>query len=47
LSQYLPKQWEDIRAEKLLNDPVKLIHSWILEVIDNYAYACGMKAACP
>jgi len=47
LSQYLPKQWEEIRAEKLLNDPVKLIHSWILEVIDNYAYACGMKAACP
>ena len=46
LSQYLPKQWEEIRAEKLLNDPVKLIHSWILEVIDNYAYACGMKAAC-
>jgi D-tagatose-1,6-bisphosphate aldolase subunit GatZ/KbaZ len=47
LSQYLPKQWEEIRAEKLLNDPVKLIHSWILEVIDNYAYACGMKAAGP
>jgi D-tagatose-1,6-bisphosphate aldolase subunit GatZ/KbaZ len=47
LSQYLPKQWEEIRAEKLLNDPVKLIHSWILEVIDDYAYACGMKAACP
>ena len=47
LSQYLPKQWEEIRAEKLLNDPVKLIHSRILEVIDNYAYACGMKAAGP
>jgi len=47
LSQYLPKQWKAIRAEKLLNDPVKLIHSRILEVIDNYAYACGMKAAYP
>ena len=45
LSQYLPKQWEEIRAGNLLNDPVKLIHSRILEVIDNYAYACGMKAA--
>jgi D-tagatose-1,6-bisphosphate aldolase subunit GatZ/KbaZ len=47
LSQYLPKQWEEIRAGQLLHDPVKLIHSRILEVIDNYAYACGMKAACP
>jgi D-tagatose-1,6-bisphosphate aldolase subunit GatZ/KbaZ len=46
LSQYLPKQWEEIRAGQLLHDPVKLIHSRILEVIDNYAYACGMKAAC-
>ena len=43
LSQYLPKQWEEIRAGQLLNDPVKLIHSKILEVIDKYAYACGMK----
>jgi len=44
LSQYLPKQWEEIRAGQLVYDPVKLIHSKILEVIDNYAYACGMKA---
>jgi D-tagatose-1,6-bisphosphate aldolase subunit GatZ/KbaZ len=47
LSQYLPKQWEEIRAGRLLNDPVKLIHSRILQVIDNYAYACGMKVPCP
>jgi len=47
LSQYLPKQWEEIRSGKLSNDPVKLVHSRILEVIDNYAYACGMKAAYP
>ena len=47
LSQYLPKQWEEIRSGKLSNDPAKLIHSRILEVIDNYAYACGMKAARP
>ena len=47
LSQYLPKQWEEIRAGNFLNDPVQLIHSRILEVVDNYAYACGMKAACP
>ena len=47
LSQYMPKQSEEIGAGKLSNDPVKLVHSRILEVIDNYAYACGMKAACP
>jgi D-tagatose-1,6-bisphosphate aldolase subunit GatZ/KbaZ len=47
LSQYLPQQWEQIRSGKLPNDPVQLIHSRILEVIDNYAYACGMKAARP
>jgi D-tagatose-1,6-bisphosphate aldolase subunit GatZ/KbaZ len=46
LSQYLPKQWEEIRAGKLSNDPVKLIHGRILEVMDSYAYACGMRAAC-
>jgi D-tagatose-1,6-bisphosphate aldolase subunit GatZ/KbaZ len=46
LSQYLPTQCEEIRAGQLSNDPVKLIHSRILEVIDNYACACGMKAAC-
>ncbi len=46
LSQYLPKQWEKIRAGKLVNDPVTLIHSKILEVIDKYAYACGMKVNC-
>jgi D-tagatose-1,6-bisphosphate aldolase subunit GatZ/KbaZ len=47
LSQYLPKQWEEVRAGRLANDPVKLIHSRILEVMDIYAYACGTKAACP
>jgi D-tagatose-1,6-bisphosphate aldolase subunit GatZ/KbaZ len=47
LSQYLPKQWEEIRAGRLANDPANLIHGRIMEVIDNYAYACGMKATCP
>jgi len=44
LGQCLPKQWGEIRAGRLRNDPVQLIHNKILEVIDNYASACGMKA---
>jgi D-tagatose-1,6-bisphosphate aldolase subunit GatZ/KbaZ len=47
LSQYMPKQWQEIRAGNLSNDPVKLVHSRILEVINNYAYACGMEVAGP
>ncbi len=43
LSQYMPEQSEEIRSGRLENDPVKLIQSKILRVIDNYAYACGMK----
>jgi len=44
LSQHLPNQSEAVRAGKMANHPVNLIHSKILEVIDRYAFACGMKA---
>ena len=41
LSQYLPNQSEALRAGVVSNHPVELIHSKILEVLDQYAYACG------
>jgi|HubBroStandDraft_3_1064219.scaffolds.fasta_scaffold07839_2 D-tagatose-1,6-bisphosphate aldolase subunit GatZ/KbaZ len=41
LSQYLPNQSAALRARVVSNHPVELIHSKILEVIDQYAYACG------
>lgn len=44
LSQYLPSQSEAVRAEMIANRPGELIRHKILEVIDHYANACGMKA---
>jgi D-tagatose-1,6-bisphosphate aldolase subunit GatZ/KbaZ len=41
LSQYLPNQSAALRARVVSNDPVELIYSKILEVLDQYAYACG------
>jgi D-tagatose-1,6-bisphosphate aldolase subunit GatZ/KbaZ len=41
LSQYLPNQSSALRAGVVSNHPVELIHSKILEVLDQYAYACG------
>ena len=50
LSQYLPQQAEQVRAGQLVNRPEDLIRHKILEVIDQYAFACGMRqeneAAC-
>ncbi len=43
LSQYLPHQVESVRAGKLMNHPAALIRQHILEVIDHYAFACGMR----
>jgi D-tagatose-1,6-bisphosphate aldolase subunit GatZ/KbaZ len=43
LSQFLPRQSEAVRAGELLNQPAALIHHHILHVIDQYAYACGMR----
>jgi len=42
LSQYLPRQAEAVGTGKLLNQPAELIRHHILEVINHYAYACGM-----
>ncbi|HKN23245.1 MAG TPA: class II D-tagatose-bisphosphate aldolase, non-catalytic subunit [Candidatus Acidoferrum sp.] len=42
VSQYLPKQCEAIREGRLENQPRELIRGKILEVLDIYAYACGM-----
>jgi D-tagatose-1,6-bisphosphate aldolase subunit GatZ/KbaZ len=50
LSQYLPRQAEEVRCGRLENRPEELIRHKILEVIDQYAYACGVRredeAAC-
>ena len=45
ISQYLPKQCEAVREGRLENRPRELIRSKILEVMDMYAYACGMGTA--
>ncbi len=42
LSQYLPNQSEAVRAANIENVPVQLIRNKIGEVIDHYAYACGL-----
>jgi D-tagatose-1,6-bisphosphate aldolase subunit GatZ/KbaZ len=44
LSQYLPDQGEALRAGAIANDPIALIHSKILHVIDHYARACEMNS---
>jgi D-tagatose-1,6-bisphosphate aldolase subunit GatZ/KbaZ len=41
LGQYLPNQAEAVRNGALVNQPANLIRHKILEVIDQYAYACG------
>jgi D-tagatose-1,6-bisphosphate aldolase subunit GatZ/KbaZ len=50
LSQYLPGEAEQVRAGQLANRPEDLIRHKILEVIDQYVFACGMQpeneAAC-
>jgi D-tagatose-1,6-bisphosphate aldolase subunit GatZ/KbaZ len=45
VSQYLPVQAEEVRAGRLPNLPEELIRHKILEVIDRYAFACGMRRA--
>lgn len=44
LSQYLPDQSAALRAGDVPNNPVALIHKKILQVINHYADACGMRA---
>ena len=45
ISQYLPKQYAAIRESRLENHPRELIRSKILEVLEIYACACGMKSS--
>ncbi|MFZ0418689.1 MAG: class II D-tagatose-bisphosphate aldolase, non-catalytic subunit [Candidatus Sulfotelmatobacter sp.] len=42
LSQYLPNQSAAVRAKVIANQPVELILNRICEVIDHYAFACGI-----
>jgi D-tagatose-1,6-bisphosphate aldolase subunit GatZ/KbaZ len=44
LSQYLPRQADAVRAGELPNRPIHMIHHKIQEVLDQYAFACGMVA---
>jgi len=43
LSQYLPLQYEAVRAGALSRDPAELVRDRVLGVIDAYAAACGMR----
>jgi tagatose-1,6-bisphosphate aldolase non-catalytic subunit AgaZ/GatZ len=42
LSQYLPRQACAVRAEELRNEPAELLRHKIQEVLEQYAYACGV-----
>jgi D-tagatose-1,6-bisphosphate aldolase subunit GatZ/KbaZ len=42
LSQFLPVQYERVRAGALANDPRACIHDRIRHVLNDYAYACGL-----
>jgi D-tagatose-1,6-bisphosphate aldolase subunit GatZ/KbaZ len=41
LSQYMPRQYHSVRAEKITNSPVEIIRDKIMEVTSCYAYACN------
>jgi D-tagatose-1,6-bisphosphate aldolase subunit GatZ/KbaZ len=43
LSQYMPAQYQAVRERRIKNTPGDLIHDKILEVLDIYASACGMR----
>jgi D-tagatose-1,6-bisphosphate aldolase subunit GatZ/KbaZ len=43
LSQFLPEQYQRVRAGMLQNSPVDLIHDKIRSVLADYAYACGCR----
>jgi|SRR5579862_1577037 len=45
LSQFLPNQSLAVRHGAIPNNPVAIIHDKILEVVDQYAAACGMRKA--
>lgn len=41
LSQYLPEEYDAVRARRIRNTPVELIHERIRKVARTYAAACG------
>lgn len=43
LSQFLPAQYEQVRAGSLVNAPRELIYNKIAKVVADYAYACGFS----
>ncbi len=43
LRQYVPREADAVRTGAIANDPVALIRHRILEVLEQYASACGMR----
>ena len=41
ISQYLPRQYEKIRSGEIENRAHSLLHGRIMDVLDDYAFACG------
>ncbi|HEX7914410.1 D-tagatose-bisphosphate aldolase, class II, non-catalytic subunit [Rudaea sp.] len=41
LSQYLPRQYEDVRAGRLANSAASLLRAGVIRVLDQYTQACG------
>ncbi|MDP2964494.1 MAG: class II D-tagatose-bisphosphate aldolase, non-catalytic subunit [Pelolinea sp.] len=42
ISQYLPIQYEEIRAGELLVNPLEMIYSKVNEIIKDYIFACNL-----
>ena len=42
LSQYLPQQYEQVRTGTLRNHPRELLIACVSDVLDDYAFACGV-----
>lgn len=42
LSQHLPDQYEKIRAGQIKNHPRELLLDRVMDVLDDYAFACGV-----
>jgi len=43
LSQYMPSEAEALRSGAIANDPRAMIHHKILAVLEQYAFACGLR----
>lgn len=43
LSQYMPAEYQAVRERKLANHPLEMIRHRIIDVMDDYADACGMR----